>query len=89
MVGVTLADLASLAAAQKKPEVAIRLAGAAAARREVFGAPYAPAWKTWYGRWLEPAEQMLSDDVRAIAWNEGHAMTLEQASPYALEESGA
>jgi predicted ATPase/transcriptional regulator with XRE-family HTH domain len=83
--GLLLTDLASLAAAQGRPEVAVRLAGAAAAQRAGFGAPFAGTWTTWFARWLEPAQQMLSEGARAVAWGEGQAMTLEQAVAHAVD----
>jgi non-specific serine/threonine protein kinase len=82
--GLLLMEFASLAAAQNHPEIAVRLASAAAAQRSAFGAPFAVAWSTWFARWLDPAERMLSEDAKASARGEGQAMTLEQAVTCAL-----
>src|SRR5207245_3121901 len=85
-VGLMLMGVASLAAARGQPARAVRLASAAAAWREVFGAPFAPAWAAWYARWLDPAHRALGETARAEAWAEGQTMTLQRAVAVALDE---
>lgn len=75
----SLEGFAGLAAAQAQPQRALRLAGAAASLREAIGAPHARLEHR-----LEAARQTLSEAVGTELWAEGRAMTLEQASTYAL-----
>jgi hypothetical protein len=42
-------------------------------------------WTTWFARWLEPAQQMLTEKRVKALEAEGQSMTLEQAIDHALE----
>ena len=88
-VAYVLQGLAGLAAAEGQPERALRLAGAAAARRDVDGAPLTPAEHAKLERRLEPARRMLPQDVAAEQWTAGQEMPLEEAIAYALAEESA
>jgi len=72
------------AAAHRKPERSLRLAGAAAALRQVLGAPLPPAEQAKLERSLEPARQALANTAAAAVWMEGWAMPLEKALGDAL-----
>ena len=76
---------ASAAAAERKPERALRLAGTAAALREALGAPLSRAEQDRLGRSLEAARETLGDRDSAAIWMEGWAMPLEKAVESALE----
>ncbi len=80
-----LESFASAAAAQRKPELALRLAGTAAALREALGAPLSRAEQDRLGKSLEAARETLGDRDSAAIWMEGWAMPLEKAVESALE----
>lgn len=81
-IGVAAGVAASLGQAQR----AIRLAGASTAQRERIGVSLPPAFKERYERMIASARQALPEQAQAKAWAEGQAMTLEQATEYALNE---
>lgn len=79
--------LAFVAAADSQPVRALRLAGAAERARKALGDAeegYA-AYVTESERWLRPARQALREQA-PVAWSEGEAMTLEEATAYALAD---
>ncbi|HEV8636796.1 MAG TPA: tetratricopeptide repeat protein, partial [Chloroflexota bacterium] len=82
-IAYSLEGLATLAATRDHAGRALRLAGAAAALRETVGSPLAPVDTTMLERWLGPARAALSGEAAAAAWEEGRAMTPEQAVAYA------
>jgi predicted ATPase/DNA-binding SARP family transcriptional activator len=70
--------------------VAARLFGAAAALREAIGTPLIPLEQRRYDELVVVARSHLSPDVWAAAWDEGQALTHEQAIAEALDQqSGA
>jgi predicted ATPase len=75
---------ASSAAAQSKPERALRLAGAAAALRQNIGAPLTHAEQSKLENGLEPARQSISIAAGSAAWLEGWALPIEKALEEAL-----
>jgi len=77
------------AAAQSKPERALRLAGAAAALRQTLGAPIPAAEREKLEKSLEPARRALTDTAGAAAWMEGWEMPVEEAIREALESDSA
>jgi hypothetical protein len=83
-VARSLAELASVALAQARPERAARLFGAAEAMREMVNVPLPPADRVDYDRQLAVLRIDLDETTFAAAWAEGRAMTLEQAIEYAL-----
>jgi hypothetical protein len=79
-----LRGVAALALAQEQPARALRLAGAVAAVPQHLWSP--EAWER--ERLGEEARKHLSPEAAVAAWEEGRAMSLEQAVAYALERSG-
>jgi predicted ATPase/class 3 adenylate cyclase len=82
-----LAGLAGVAGAEKQPERAARLFGAAEALREGLGARVWPAEQADHERNLSNARAQLSIGAWEKAWQEGRAMSVEQAIAYALGET--
>jgi predicted ATPase len=74
-----LEGLAAVACALGQAERAVRLCAAAAALREAIGAPLPPAERATYERTVATARTRLDEVTFATAWEEGRAMTLEQA----------
>jgi DNA-binding NarL/FixJ family response regulator len=74
-----------LAAARTHAARAVRLASAAAAFRELVGAPLRGAERAALDRWLTLARQSLSPEAADQAEAEGRALTPEQA----IEEATA
>jgi tetratricopeptide (TPR) repeat protein len=72
------------AAVQSKPERSLRLAGAAAALRQVVGAPLPPGERAEVEKSLEPTREALSHTAASAAWLEGWGMSVEQAVENAL-----
>ena len=85
-IAKSLEAFAGLAADQENPERAARLWGAAEALREEIGSPLAPNDREAYEREVAQARQVLGEAAFAAAWEEGRAMTMEQAVEYALGE---
>ena len=77
------------AAAQFQAERALRLAGAAAALRQIIGAPLMAAEQAKLETLLHPAREVLSDRLGAAAWLEGWAMPVDQAIEEALTADAA
>ena len=73
------------AATQLQPERSLRLAGAAAALRQVLGAPLPPVEQIQHERSLEPARKALSNAAASAAWLEGWGMPVEKAVEEALK----
>jgi tetratricopeptide (TPR) repeat protein len=82
-----LAAFASLATAEKRPECALRLAGARTALTQRTGILVQPSEGNRYERWLAIARQGLDAEAAALAWADGRAMSLDQAVIYALEQN--
>jgi predicted ATPase/DNA-binding SARP family transcriptional activator len=79
-------SFAAVLGAQRQPERAVRLLGAAAALRDEFQTPIFPVDQPDYERILALARAQLDEAAFATAWAEGQAMTVEQAIAYALED---
>ncbi len=67
---------------------ATRLWGASAAIREALGLPIPPAAREEYNQYLARAHAQMTEATWLAAWNEGHAMSLEEATDDALVQSG-
>ena len=65
---------------------AARLFAAAEAFREVIGAPRPPSEQEDHRRTLRRVRKMLDEEAFAAAWEEGRAMSLDEAVTYALSE---
>lgn len=70
---------AASAAARQEAESSLRLAGAAAALRQMIGVPLASAEQAKLEVSLEPARQAVSNAAGTAAWLEGWAMPVEKA----------
>ncbi|MEK6283702.1 MAG: tetratricopeptide repeat protein [Acidobacteriota bacterium] len=75
---------ARMAGARARPERALRLAAAAAALREEFGAPLSPDDESKLKCSLDLIRQTLGQAASGVAWAEGRAMPTEKAIQYAL-----
>jgi predicted ATPase/DNA-binding SARP family transcriptional activator len=80
-----LEDFAELAAAERQWLRMTRLLGAAEAMREAMRIPLRPPEGTEYDRFLSGARKELGEEGAAAAWEAGQAMSLEQATAFALE----
>ena len=76
--------LGDVAAAHHEAERAARLSGAADAWREVNGVPLPPADRQRHERLAIEARQLVDEAAWTAAWEEGRAMTMDQAIAYAL-----
>jgi len=79
-----LESFACSAAAQSMPDRSLRLAGAAAALRQVLGAPLSPVEQAQIERSLGPAREALTNTAASAAWLEGWGMPLQKAVEDAL-----
>jgi len=84
-----LVGLAGVAAAVQQPARAARLLGSAAAVREALGLSVWPAEHATYERNLSATRAQLDEAGWRAAWEEGRAMSLEQAIEYALGDGVA
>jgi hypothetical protein len=84
---------AALAAIDGRTTTGRRLAGAAAALRERLGPLRERHFdfprEALLAQWPAPAREVFSEGPGTPAWNEGQAMSLEQAIAYALEGAPA
>jgi hypothetical protein len=78
----SLEGFAGVAAAYGHAGRALRLAGAAAALREIISAAPSPSEQELLERRLRPAWQRLGQEAGAAAWAEGQTMSVEQALAY-------
>lgn len=83
-IQMCLAALAQVLAALGKPEKAARLLGAAEEQGQALGQTLNPAERI---ETVEALRKQLDASTFARAFADGHAMTLEQAIEYALEET--
>ncbi|MBA2783255.1 MAG: tetratricopeptide repeat protein [Rubrobacteraceae bacterium] len=85
----SLEGLAGVAGARDKHGLETRLWGAVVALREALGIPWSSIERALHERSLESARSRLDETTVAAAWEEGAAMTLEEAVAYALgKEAG-
>ena len=76
------------AAAQSRPEQALRMAGAAAGLRHRVGAPLIPAEHNRLETKLESARSRLTNAAGLEAWSSGWEMTVEEAVAEVLGSNG-
>jgi predicted ATPase/class 3 adenylate cyclase len=81
---VCFEDLARLLLAQGSGDRATRLMAAADTLRKMLGMPVLPADRPRYDASLAAARSLLGDETFEKLWQEGRAMTMEQAIEYAL-----
>jgi tetratricopeptide (TPR) repeat protein len=79
-----LEGFSGLATALGQHQRAVRLGGAAEARREADGV-FHPSWQPIGERWLAISREALGAEAASAAWAAGRSLTLEQA----LEEAEA
>ena len=83
-IAMCLEKLAAIAGAQGQPGRAARLLGAASALRQTIGAPMSARDRGDYERLAAAVRADLTEDEFTLAWEQGRAMTLEQAIAFAL-----
>ena len=84
-VAECLEEIASMLVIQGRAEAALRLAGAAAALRELLGTPVAsPADQARIDHHLEHARAALGDEAFEVAYSEGQKLTQEEAAAEGL-----
>src|SRR5579884_857252 len=88
-IAESMESLASLAAAQGQMQRASRLWAAAQALREAIGSPLPPNEREKHDRNLAIVREALGESAFAIAWEQGQAMTIEQAMAYTLSNGEA
>ena len=82
-----LETLAEMAGALGDGTRAARQWGAADTLREVTGSPWAPQERRLHEPYLAAVRSGVDETVWRAAWEEGRAMTLEDAIAYALEDT--
>jgi hypothetical protein len=86
-IGCALEGLSALAATERNPRRAMRLAGAAASVRELLGTQSPFAERKLLERRLTGARQQLGDIAANAAYAEGCGLPLEQAVMYAVDHT--
>jgi tetratricopeptide (TPR) repeat protein len=84
-VAFCLEGIAMVLCAQRRPELAARLCGSAAALRAALGAPRPPASQAIYDHVMAAASAALGEPACAAAHAAGQAMDVEAAIAIALE----
>jgi predicted ATPase/class 3 adenylate cyclase len=87
-IGITFTDLAFLAEWEDRHEDAIRLAAASASLKERVGGPPGAIGGLLEGDPAAEARGHLSEDAAQRAWEEGRAMTVDEAVALARQEPG-
>jgi predicted ATPase/transcriptional regulator with XRE-family HTH domain/Tfp pilus assembly protein PilF len=85
----SLEILAWVVRAQKQPERAARLGGAAEIQRELLGVPLPPELQDDHARAVRGMRDTLGEGAFAVAWDEGRALSLDQAISLALSNTPA
>ena len=80
---------ACVEAADGQPIRAARIAGAAETLRRSLGIPIGPIDQEQMDEWLSKARAALGEQAFRHHWDEGAAMTLDQAISYALGPTGS
>jgi predicted ATPase/class 3 adenylate cyclase len=88
-IGITFVDLAFLATWEGHHEAAIRFAGVSQSLRERAGGPPGGFAGLLEGDPAAEARAHLPEDVAQRAWDEGLAMSMDEAVTLAREERGA
>jgi non-specific serine/threonine protein kinase len=84
----SLEGLAGLASAAAAPRRAARLWGAADALRQEMGGTRSVHLSIAFERHVKPVRAMLTTEAFDQSWDEGRAMSLDDAVRYALDEQG-
>ena len=88
-IAEVLPGLAAVAEANRRPKRATKLLGAVESLLERIGARLDPIERGDFERTLAAARAQLDEAAFAKAWEEGRAMTMEQALEFALKETQA
>jgi non-specific serine/threonine protein kinase len=83
-INQVLESMAALAVAERQPEHAARLLGAAQALRDSVGLPVYTDLRAEHDQVIEAARGALGEAGFTAAWAEGEAMDLQQAIAYGL-----
>jgi hypothetical protein len=83
-IATSLAGFAGLAVAQGQLIRGVRLFGAVQAILQALAWRLPPADDEVYERYMASARTQLSEEAFNAAWDEGRALTMEQAIDYAL-----
>jgi non-specific serine/threonine protein kinase len=83
-----LEDFAELDGREGKWSRTTQLLGAAEALREAMANPLQPRERAEYERYLNRARAALGGAAVATEWEAGRALSLEEATAFALDESG-
>jgi hypothetical protein len=86
-VAACLEGLAAVFHGQGQPERAARLFGVAAAVREALGAPLPPVDQADHERHIAGGRAALGEEAFEVIWNEGRAISMEEAVAYALADA--
>ena len=84
---VYLSACATLAAAQRQPDKAARLVGAAEKQIPSIRFELSPAERAEYDEATATARAALGEEAFTAAYEDGKSMTLDEAVAYALEEN--
>jgi predicted ATPase/class 3 adenylate cyclase len=83
-IAYSLEAFARLSASESRLEQTAALWASADILREQIGAPRPPIRQEVYARDVAYVRQALGEEAFSVAWEEGRAMTMEQAVEYAL-----
>jgi tetratricopeptide (TPR) repeat protein len=83
----SLEGIAGVTSDRGRPEPAVRLFGAAHALRQTSGIPVPSVNRPVHEKDLATVREALGEEQFTRGWEEGRAMTLEQAIAYALSEA--
>jgi non-specific serine/threonine protein kinase len=88
-LALPLEAVAYVAAAADQPELALRLAGTAAALREANISPAASEDIAWQQQCLLPARRALGEEASSAAFSDGQSLNAEEATALAFSINGA
>ena len=88
-VARTIEGVSAVAVAQGRAMDAVRCLGAVAVFRETTGTLVARSERARHDHTVQTALDAIGELAFATAWEEGRAMSLEQAIAYALEENAS
>jgi predicted ATPase/class 3 adenylate cyclase len=87
IISVYLLGMGGAASTSGEPVKGVRLFGASEALRERIGSALEPEDQLQYDRDMLDMRNQLSEEAFSKAWEEGRAMSMEEAIAYALEKT--
>jgi tetratricopeptide (TPR) repeat protein len=84
-IAYLLDSFAALASATQQPERALRLAGAAVAAHDRIGSQLSAGERARFDRLQAPTREALGESLATARWEEGQALSSQEAIRYALE----